>query len=93
MEHHWRRYHSEAPEDQVIMVADGENPDDIIDSLIELKPLRPGKGKTGSRGTCKICGLIGARCDLVRHIDSNHIIGARYNGEYCNKISKSIKAI
>ena len=90
---HWQRYHSEAPEDQVIMVGEGDNPNYIIDSLIKLKPLRPGKGKVGPRGTCKICGLIGSRCDLVRHIDSNHISGAQYNCEYCSKEFKSITGI
>ena len=75
----------------MIIVKEGDNPDDVIKSLMEIKPVEP--GRVGCRGTCKVCGLIGPRCDLVRHIDANHISGAKYNCEYCNEAFKGKKIL
>ena len=88
LEKHWKRYHSEAPEDQVIIVNEGENPDDVIASLMEIKFARNG----GVRATCKICGLKQCKSDLVRHIDSNHISGAKYKCGDCSKVLKHKKS-
>ena len=43
---HWKRYHSEAPEDQVIIVKEGENPDDVIASLMEIKFVKKRRSKS-----------------------------------------------
>ena len=85
---HWRKFHSDAPEDQVIIVKEGENPDDVIASLMEDK-LIPGKGL---RSTCTICGLSQPKSDLVRHIDSNHIKGAKYKCGDCSNVAKCKRA-
>ena len=88
LEKHWRKYHSEAVEDQVIIVKEGENPDTVIASLMEITFVKNG----GLRATCTICGLNLPKSDLVRHIDSYHLSGATYKCGDCNKVFKRKRA-
>ena len=76
VENHWRKYHSDHPKDQVIVVKEWENPDDVVASLIIVNE----EGKE----TCKICGIYQHRSDLIRHIDARHIKGAKYNCGDCS---------
>ena len=81
LERHWKRYHSEAPEDQVIAVEEGENPYDVIELLIESISI-----ENGLKLFCKICGKTGNRSDLKRHVDANHVRGAIYACKGCSNI-------
>ena len=81
LERHWKRYHSEAPEDQVIAVEEGGNPYDVIELLIESKSI-----ENGLKLFCKICGKTDNRADLKRHVDANHVSGAIYACKGCSNI-------
>ena len=39
LERHWKKYHSEAPEDRVISVEEGENPYDVLVLLMESRSI------------------------------------------------------
>ena len=81
LERHWKRYHSEASEDRVITVEEGENPHDVIELLIESRSI-----ENGLKLFCKICGKIDNRADLKRHVDAYHLRGAIYGCKGCSNI-------
>ena len=68
---------------------EGENSDDVIATLMDIKFVG---GFKGIRATCKICGLSRRKSDLVRHIDSNHLSGAKYKCGDCSKVFKGKRA-
>ena len=59
------------------MVADKDNPYDIIDALIELNPFKT-EEERAVEGLRKCCGLFRAVGYLVRHIDKNNITAVQW---------------
>ena len=81
LKNHWRKYHSEDPDDKMFAVTE-ETRDAVIEALVI-------KNATIDRWECKICGYVGnryGRSAIMVHIESRHISGdSSYKCKICDK--------
>jgi len=64
----------------------------VISMMLVSENIAPG-GQRGKARICKVCGKEGRMCDIVQHIESNHITGIALPCNICGKTSPTRTAL